>query len=520
MTRPTRQPPISEIDSGLLAATPALFAHSASNGNWQIARHLAALDDLLVDAAGGSRRLAVSLPPRHGKSKLISETLPAWYLGTFPERRVMLAAYEADFAATWGGRARDLLEREGHRFGIRVRGSSSARHRWDIEGHGGGMLSTGVGGPLTGSGANVLIIDDPIKNAEDAHSSTQRERLWDWYQSVAHPRLEPEATVIVVMTRWHEDDLIGRLEAEQPDAWRIVSFPAIAEAGDPLGRSVGEALWPERYPATALEDIRRSVGSYWWSAQYQQRPAPAGGGLFKREWVRTFTEHDNAYVFNEGLVEKGRCRIFTTVDLAVSTRTTADFTVIATWAVTPKSDLLLIDLDRRRLEAPDIVPALRAAFDRHAPIFIGVERTGFQLGIVQEARRSGLPVREMTADADKISRAYPAAARMEGGQVAWPAGAAWRFDVEAELLAFPRGRHDDIVDTLAYAVNQVASGHVGGSIHVSTPAALGRRLPTQTLGVYTSIAEGRRRQGHPPTVHWTSTQDSLPVAPASAAARR
>jgi predicted phage terminase large subunit-like protein len=374
------------------------------------------------------------------------------------------------------------------------------------------MLSAGVGGPLTGSGADILIIDDPIKNAEDAHSSVQRERLWDWYQSVAYPRLEPGGSVIIVMTRWHEDDLIGRLQTEQPDDWRIISFPAIAEPSDPLGRAVGEALWPERYSIEDLETTRRSVGSYWWSSQYQQRPAPAGGGLFKREWFRTYSDIGRAYRLGDSTVEKARCRRFSTVDLAVSTRTTADYTVIATWAVTPKNDLLLIDLDRRRLEAPDIVPALRAAFDRHRPMFIGIERTGFQLGIVQEARRSGLPIRELTADADKVSRAYPAAARMEGGQVAWPVKASWRPDLEAELVGFPNGRHDDIVDTLSYAVQQVASGQVGSLLHSTTPAMFGRRLPTYR-GEYVSVLEQRRRLATEPFITWTSSRDSLPVAP-------
>jgi predicted phage terminase large subunit-like protein len=433
-----------------------------------LAPHLAAIDDLLVDAARGGQRIAISVPPRHGKSELVSRYFPAWYVGSYPDRRVILAGYEADFAAGWGGKARDLLEMHADVFGVRVRADSAARHRWEIAGHDGGMLTAGVGGPLTGRGADVLIIDDPIKNAEEAHSQTYRDRAWDWYRSVAYTRLEPNASVIIIATRWHEDDLIGRLLAAELDAWRVLSLPALAEEDDPLGRLPGDPLWPARYPAEALDGTRRVVGAYWWSAQYQQRPSPAGGGVFKREWFRTFEETASAYRLNGRLISKARCRRFCTVDLAVSTATSADYTVIATWAVTPTKDLLLLDLDRRRMEAPDIVPALKAAHARSRPMFLGVERSGFQLSIVQEARRAGLPIRELKPDADKLSRAIPAAARMEGGQVAWREGAAWQAELEGELLGFPNARHDDIVDVLAYAVSQLTRLH-SGRIRICLP---------------------------------------------------
>jgi hypothetical protein len=307
------------------------------------------------------------MPPRHGKSELVSRYFPAWYLGTFPDRRVILAGYEADFAAGWGGKARDLLDQHGAAFGVRVRAESSARHRWDITGHSGGMLTAGVGGPLTGRGADVLIIDDPIKNAEEAHSATYRERAWDWYRSVAYTRLEPRGGVILIATRWHDDDLVGRVLQAEPDRWRVLSLPAVAEEADPLGRRAGEALWPVRYPISALEATRRVVGEYWWSAQYQQRPSPAGGGIFKRSWFRSFRDLGEAYQLDDALLPKDRCRRFCTVDLAVSTSTRADYTVIATWAVTPTNDLLLIDLVRSRFEAPDILPALRRVYDRYHP---------------------------------------------------------------------------------------------------------------------------------------------------------
>jgi predicted phage terminase large subunit-like protein len=442
-------------------ASPALFACWASNGRWQLAPHLALLDDLLLDAAAGGQRVAAFMPPRHGKSELVSQYFPAWYLGTFPDRRVILASYEADFAAGWGAKARDLLERTGPAFGVRIKADSSARHRWDIHGHDGGMITAGAGGPITGRGAHVLILDDLVKNHEEAHSRLQRERVWDWYRSVAYTRLEPGGSLILIQTRWHEADLAGRLLAEEPDRWRVLSLPALAEESDPIGRQEGEALWPARYPQAALDETRATLGGYLWSALYQQRPAPEAGAVFRREWFRTFEDRGDAYRFGDATIPKARSRRFCTVDLAVSTSTQADYTVIATWAVTPHNDLLLIDLLRDRLEAPDIVPAIRRVYEQHRPAQIGVERAGFQLALIQEARRSGLPIQALNPDLDKLSRALPAAARMEGGQVAWPADAPWRDTLEAELLAFPHGRFDDCVDVLGYAAGEVARGGFG-----------------------------------------------------------
>lgn len=240
--------------------------------------HVALLDDALLRAIGGEGppRVIVEMPPRHGKSELISRFLPAWYLGTFPARRVLLCSYEAGFAASWGRRARDLLLEFGPQlFGARVREDARAAERFELE-RGGAMVSVGIGGPLMGRGADLLVIDDPLKNAEEARSERVRERHWEWFQSTAYSRLEPGAVVVVVMTRWHEHDLVGRLlsaQASGGERWVRVRLPALAEAADPLGRSEREALWPARYPRAALEQIRGVLSPYFWAALYQQRPS-------------------------------------------------------------------------------------------------------------------------------------------------------------------------------------------------------------------------------------------------------
>lgn len=448
----------TEIHTAAAMISPADFARMASRGRWLLAPHLNLINQALLEIMwGGARRLMVFMPPRHGKSMLISEYLPACYLGNFPNRRVILASYEAEFAASWGRKAKRALDEYGdHLWGVKVDGRSAAAKRWNVLNRLGGMDCAGVGGPLTGKGADLLVCDDPVKNSEEAHSKVYRDKTWDWWQSTFITRCEPGGAVVLMMTRWHEDDLAGRLLARERNAWKLLSFPAVAEAQDVLGRQAGDALWEDRWPLDALEERKREVGSYTWNALFQQRPAPEGGSVFRREWFRYYTNSGGTYKVGDGhQVECDKCWTFSTVDLAASTKTSADYTVISTWSVTPHNQILLLDSVKARLEGPDQVPLIQRTYERWKPSFIAIEKVGYQLALIQAAIRSGLPVRECGVDKDKLSRALPAAARMESGQVFFPSAASWLTDFESELLAFPHGQHDDQVDTLSAAVAEV-----------------------------------------------------------------
>lgn len=292
-------------DNALRIATPATYAVEASKprdrwGNetgearWVLADHLALIDEAICESITGAGPpiLIIEAPPRHGKSELISKYLPSWFLGCYPDKRVMLASYADKLARNFGRHCRDLLNRTAPWFGINgVRRDVTAADEWDLAGFSGGMLTAGVGGPLTGRGADLLIIDDPIKNAEEALSDRVRENHWDWWQSTAYTRLEPGGVAIVMMTRWHEDDLVGRLlkhqeEMEQDHGLQIgrVRLPALAEntenEPDPMGRAEGEALWDWRWPAKRLLAKRATLDAYWWESLYQQRPGQFG----KAEW--------------------------------------------------------------------------------------------------------------------------------------------------------------------------------------------------------------------------------------------
>jgi predicted phage terminase large subunit-like protein len=407
--------------------------------------------------------LLVEVPPRHGKSTLISEHTPAWFLGTFPNRRVVLCSCEADFAASWGAKARDLLEEHGKGlYGVQVAQKSKAGKRWDLAGTRGGMLATGVLGRITGSGAHLMIIDDPIKNAEEAMSEVIRDKQWDWWLSTARTRLEPGAVVVVLMTRWHEADLGGMLlrQAEDDgDPVREIRLPALALADDPLGRELGEALWPDRYPADRLEHTRKVLGPYWFTAMYQGSPTPDEGGIFSRKYFHYFTiDEANQLVHlhrpDETTESFGLdyCRKVQYSDLASSEKQTADYTVMTEVWVTPKRDMLVRNVIRDRIPGPEQPSFFEA---HHQGGAVKFESIGYQSTLIQEMLRRGFPAEPVFPDKDKVTRASAAGALYRGGKVYHLRGAEWLGDFEAELLAFPAGEHDDQVDTTAYAARDL-----------------------------------------------------------------
>jgi len=453
----------------MATVAPTALALIATNRGYQRPPHIAAIEAKLLALAGRSiKYLLVELPPRHGKSELISKYFTAWYIGMFPHHRVILTSYEAGFARSWGRRSRDLLASYGHLFGVSVREDVYAQDEWETDA-GGGMITAGVGGAVTGRGGNLVITDDPHKNAEDALSQTMRDKAWDWWQSTLFTRLEPDGVCIIIQTRWHEDDLIGKALSESGLPWDRLRLPALAEVDDPLGRVPGEALWPARYNAEALATIKDTVGSHWWSALYQQNPIPLGDTLYRKTWAGTWSlKHGILQLKRAGesvptLVPLAGCVRFGIMDLAASTKETADYTVLSSWLMTPQRDLILLEIDRRRLTGPDQLTMMRQALDKWALSFIGVEATAYQLSLLQHATIAGIPVKPIRADKDKIARALTGSAYMESGKLYFPEWASWLPDFEAELYSFPGAKHDDQSDVVAYAAIYAGNRHQQGT---------------------------------------------------------
>lgn len=267
--------------------SPGSMAAVLTDGKEMQAPHLGLIDDAFERvAAGVPTRLLLTMPPRHGKSRRAARWAPLWYLRRRPEHRVMIASYSSDLADDHGRWIRDAILAYGPQIGIDLRPGSSAANRFDLLGTEGGAVMAGVGGGLTGKGAHLAVVDDPIKDAAEASSPTMRRRLWEWWQAVLLTRIEPGGSVILIQTRWDEDDLAGRVLAEERHRWTVIDLPALALAEeDALGRSVGGALWPDRYDEAALAEIRASVGERVWWSLYMQQPRPQDGGVWDWAWI-------------------------------------------------------------------------------------------------------------------------------------------------------------------------------------------------------------------------------------------
>ena len=447
------------------------YVEYVHHGRWKGARHLDLLCQRLEEVErGGLDRLIITMPPRHGKSMTVTETFPSWFIGRNPDRRVIEVSYGDSFAKKFGRANRRKIEEFGKElFGVGVARENRSVTNWGISHAPGGMISAGIGGQIMGEGADLLIIDDPVKNRKDAESGVYRETLWGEWQETFLSRLHPGAAIIIIMTRFHEDDLVGRILKEDEDrAWRTLNLSAIAEEGarDILGRKPGETLWPEHgFDGKWAKRKRRESGSRIWEALYQGRPSIAEGNLFKRRHFRKFRIREGVFelITENGprYIEKSACQIYQTCDVAGSTKSSADYFVVGTFALTSQHELLILNIFRARIDGPDQPGHMRRLFQEWRPLIQGVESKNMGLTLFQQLRRDGLPIIELKAETDKYTRAIPASARYEAGSVYHLENAPWLDELEKELASFPSGPHDDQVDVVAYAVLVHMWGYLG-----------------------------------------------------------
>lgn len=406
---------------------------------------------------GEIKRLMIFVPPRHGKSLLASTYFPAWYLGRNPDKYVITATYGQDLADDFGRQVKNQISDPAFQAifpGVGLADDSRASRRFSVDGDTGGIeqstnrqgayYAVGVGGPLTGRGAHLLIIDDPVRNREDADSETIRAKIKGWYTSTAYTRLMPGGAVIVIQTRWHEDDLSGWLLAEhQHEGWDVVNLPALAEGSDALGRDEGQALWPEQYDEQALANIQRAVGSRDWTALYQQRPAPDTGDYFRKDWI----------VPVDVIPPTSEMMIYGGSDYAV-TADGGDYTVHAVIGIAHDGRMYLLDLWRQQASSDVWVDAFCALVRKWRPIGWAEETGQIKSGVGPFLVKRMLETQSYVAReqfptrGDKAVRAQSIRGRMAIQGLHVPRHAEWLADFTSELMSFPVGVHDDQVDAL------------------------------------------------------------------------
>ena len=467
---------LDELDA-LLAQTPNEYNNAASffrfkrdiYKRYQRADHLDAIDEALMQAVmyvesegqDGRGFQIINMPPRHGKTLTISRLFPPYVLGMHPDWRVILSSYGATLAYKNSRAARNIIQSPVYQQWfprVQLAEGSRAVDAWDIAGHEGGLDAMGVGGGVTGKGGQIIIIDDPVKSREEAESETYRDKVWDWFTDDLYTRREPYAAIILMMTRWHMDDLAGRCLNEEPDKWHVLSLPAKAEANDPLGRVQGEALWQERYPVHVLNDIEETLAPYSFAALYQQSPVPAEGGLFKRSWFAIVRDKPES-VF--------AARFW---DLAMSEKTAADYTVGVRIEFCKDGHYYVTDVARAQLEWGDVTPFLADVIMRDgSAVAQGVEEKGFMSRAITELnadpRLHGYSIMGYPVDTDKLRRALPFAAKLAAGHVSL-LQAHWNQAYIEELCSFPSGVNDDQVDSSSGAwAMQDAQSLLYGAMH-------------------------------------------------------
>jgi predicted phage terminase large subunit-like protein len=416
----------TDFSDWLPIVTPAYSWH------WE---HLVFIREQIAKVTNGAcQRLILSVPPRHGKSEMVTVRYSAWVIETQPEKRVIIGAYNQTLANKFSRKVRRIVESR-----MVLSKERNAVEDWETL-QGGGCRAVGVGGGITGQGGDLIIIDDPVKNREEANSETYREKVWDWFRDDLYTRCEPNASIILIMTRWHDDDLAGRiLGSDDKENWTLINLPALAEEDDPLGRDIGQALCPERYNEAELKSIHTVLGNSFY-ALYQGRPLPLEGGMFKRHWF-------------EGKIMKAPpadtvwCRHW---DLAATKDLNAARTAGVKIGRTPEGKFVVGNVVKVQEEGDSVRRLIKGTAELDGvDVLISLPQDPGQAGKVQArdliAMLWGYNARAEPETGDKATRAEPFAAQCEAGNVYLVQGD-WNQSYIDELCAFPQNKFKDQVD--------------------------------------------------------------------------
>jgi predicted phage terminase large subunit-like protein len=414
---------------------------------FRMPRHIQLLIAHLQDvSAGRVKRLMVSMPPRHGKSLTTTQLFPCSYLGRHPDKNGVIATYSGSLATEFGRKVQRTVTDDMHRAifpEARLMRGQGAAERFDLE-LGGSFYATGRDGSLTGRGADLLIIDDLIKDAQEARSPSVQRACRDFYERVALTRLSPEGSIILVGTRWGRGDLFDYLlEEQKQENWKVINLPAIAEPNDPLGRAEGEALWPEKFSVKHLKGKRVEMGALAFGCLYQGRPAESEGLIFKLEWWQRYSQLPQLK------------RAILSLDSAFKTGAQNDYSAIQLWGEA-ETGFYLLHAWKQRVDYPTLKRTLLSFYDQWRPSEVLIEDAASGQSLIQDLRAAtSLPVRPVKVDKDKESRAQACTGMLEAGRVFIPAAAPWLDSFLDELGSFPTAAHDDQVDACTMALNHL-----------------------------------------------------------------
>lgn len=426
---------------------PHTLATIASGERWKPYKHLELISKIVwSELIEGNARIIVEAPPRHGKSEFCSKWLPIWYLENFAYKSIMMASYSANLSQDFGRKVRNEIMQNA-RLDVKLDPSSFAADDF-MTTKGGRLVATGVGGSMIGRGADLMLLDDLYAGWVEAQSERGRKNVWDWWEGTAEGRLEPNASVIIISTRWHMQDLSGKLvqkEGLKKDGglWTKIHLPALCEnpATDLLGRKIGEALCPERYDEGHLLNIKQKRSPRIWQAQYQQNPIPVESIMFKREWWKDYRELPN----NLDIVQIWDC--------AQKPGISNDRSVCATWGFT-QTDAYLINIWKGKVEAPELERLAISQYNTFRPNFVMIEDASAGSSLIQYLKwKTKIPVQPYRPKGDKVTRALMTTPTIEAGKCHLPVSAPWREDFIAEHELFPDSEYKDQVDTTSMAID-------------------------------------------------------------------
>ena len=442
------------------------FIEYADLGFKPAKHHELLIRELEAVEQGETPNLMVCMPPGSAKSTYTSVIFPSWFIGRNPKLSIIAASHTAELAERFGRRVRNIVTTKAFAnvFGVGLADDSQAAGRWDTD-KGGEYYAAGVGGSITGRRADLAVIDDPVKSREDADSERAREKAWDWYTNDLLTRLKPGARQIVVMTRWHEDDLGGRILERERDRWKVIELAMEALPNDPLGRPVGDRLWPEWFTDEMIQVAKMDVRA--WNALYQQQPASGDGDYFKRDW---FGEYDQA---------PEKLNIYAASDYAV-TEGGGDYTEHGVFGLDFNNNLYVLDWWRGQTASDTWIERQCDLILQHSPLcWFGeagpIKRSIEPFMLARMNQRNAFCRMEwLSSVSDKPTRARSIQAMASMGKVLFPKHAPWKADVLGQLLRFPAGKHDDAVDVF---------GLIGrGLEYIKAPRIAKPRKPAERVG--------------------------------------